>query len=349
MTRWWRAEPAAALAGVLAWHGSARAQAPSGETTRPIVAAIAAAPDACFDGNSLAESIATWLGKGEISPRIAILVRRPTTDAVRFTVERDAKLVGERDLVVGQLPCPDLRAALSLAIAIAIDSTLLTSLGIEPPPTTPTEREMDLDAPVTVPRRPVAPQSSVEDQPRPPRRHMRLPEERAGFGFAVEAMALFGVLPGPAIGAAPRISYSPLPWLDMRLSALGTTRAQTVVGGGTASASLLTGRAEGCVLGSSDEVRAGGCVGAAAGSLSAEGSGLSPAYSPTIRWAAATVRAEARYPASSVLALLVGVTGFVPLLRAELQVVDSKGQIVDTWKAPAAGFGVSLGGELSVW
>src|SRR5262245_61311442 len=95
------------------------AQPPASE--RPIVEAIATAPDACYDGNSFAQSIATWLNKKTIDSRISILVRRPTENAVRFTVERDAKLVGERDLPVTSLPCPDLRAALSLAIAIAID------------------------------------------------------------------------------------------------------------------------------------------------------------------------------------------------------------------------------------
>src|SRR5258706_1444674 len=45
---------------------------------RPIVEAIATAPDACYDGNSLAQSIATWLNKKTIDSRISILVRRPT-------------------------------------------------------------------------------------------------------------------------------------------------------------------------------------------------------------------------------------------------------------------------------
>lgn len=321
------------------------------ESTRPIANALSTAPDACFDGNSLAESIATWLGKREVSTRVSILVRRPTADSVRFTVERDAALAGERDLPVGKLACPDLRAALSLAIAIAIDSTILESLGVEAPPTTPTPRETELSppapaAPLVAPP-PPPPQRDEQLPPAPKRLHPR--EDRTLVGFAVEAVALFGVLPGPAIGASPRLGIAPISWLDLRVSALGTTRAQTIVGGGTTSASLLAGLGEVCALGRIDEVRSGGCLGGGAGSFRAEGSGLRPAYSPSVRWAAITARVEARYPASSVLALLVGVTGFVPVLRPELQVVDSNGKVVDTWKAPSVGFGVSLGGELSVW
>lgn len=339
----WRAKRVV-LAG-LAILGNALGQ----ESTRPISEALSTAPDACFDGNSLAESIATWLGKREVSTRVSILVRRPTADSVRFTVERDAKLGGERDLPVGKLACPDLRAALSLAIAIAIDSTILESLGVEAPPTTPTERETEL-VPTSPPVTPAPVATPPEkDEPPPPRKRLRPREEAAKVAFAAEAVALFGVLPGPALGAAPRLGFAPISWLDLRASALGTTRAQTIIGGGTTSASLLAGHGEVCALGRIDEVRSGGCVGGAVGSFAAEGSGLRPAYSPSVRWAALTARLEARYPASSVLALLVGVTGFVPVLRPELQVVDSNGKTVDSWKAPRVGFGVSLGGELTVW
>lgn len=335
------------IAGALLLLSSSFASAQP-KPDRPIVEAIAAAPDACFDGNSLADSIATWLGKKSIDSRISILVRRPLADSVRFTVEREQKLVGERDLAVGTLPCPDLRAAVSLAIAIAIDATLLDSLGIQPPVTTPSERDAEATEPPSSPPPVVAPSPpAIVDRPRPQPRGPKPPTH--GLALGVEATTLFAVLPGPALGASPRIGYAPTEWLDLRVSALGTTRAQTVVGGGTASASLFAGRAEACVLEGLTEVRAGGCVGGSVGSYAAEGAGLAPAYSTNVRWAAVTARAEARYPVHTSLALLVGITAFVPVLRPELQVVDIQGQIVDTWQAPPVGFGVSIGGDLQVW
>jgi outer membrane biosynthesis protein TonB len=313
---------------------------------RPIVQAVAVTPDACFDGASLAQSIAAWLKKGTIDARIAILVRRPNSENVRFTVERASELVGERDLPVGTLPCADLRAAVSLAIAIAVDNTLLESLGIEPPPSTPTERE----AKPAVPKEPEKPEPAAAPTPAPrPAPAPTPPETPRRLSFALEAEGLFGLLPGPALGAAPRIGFRPASFLDIRLGALGTTRAQTSVGGGTASASLLAARFELCALGPAKEVRGAVCAGIAAGSVSAEGSGLEPSFSPGLRWAAATARLEARYPASSALAAVAGVEGFVPVLRPELQVVDKNGQIVDSWKAPVVGFGVSLGADLLIW
>jgi hypothetical protein len=318
---------------------------------RPIVEAIGSAPDACFDGKSLADSIATWLGKKAIDARISILVRRPVEGSVRFTVEREQKLIGERDLPVGTLPCPDLRAALSLAIAIAIDSTLLESLGIEPPVTSPSERESELTQPPPV-APPAVPPTPIRDEPsrpapRPTRQREKMPDH--GLGLGLEASTLFSLLPGPALAAAPRIGYAPARWLDLRVSALGTTRAQTTVGGGTASASLFAGRFEGCLLSGAEEVRGGGCLGAGAGAYAAEGSGLSPGYSTSVRWAALTARAEARYPVGTSLGLLVAITAFVPVLRPELEVLNNQGEVADAWTAPAAGFGVSVGGDLRVW
>ena len=316
-------------------------------TERPIVAAIAAAPDACYDGNSLAASIGAWLNKTTIDARIAILVRRPAEGTLRFTVEREGKLVGERDMPAGTLPCPDLRAALSLAIAIAIDHTLLDSLGIEAPPTEPTERENPKAPTSPAPAPAPGPLPAAATTPSQPK--IKPADERAVLGFALEAEALFGVLPGPALGASPRISFMPAPWLAIRGAALGTTRAQTSVAGGTASAGLLAGRLEGCVLGPLEEVRGAICAGAAYGGLSIEGSGLEPSYSPSMRWAAGIARVEARYPARSALGAVVAVDGVVPLLRPELQVVDRQGQTVDSWRAPVAGFGVSLGADLLIW
>lgn len=320
---------------------SARAEEPR----RPIVQAVAASPDACLDGPSVAASIATWLNKQEIDARISIMVRRPSESLVRFTVEKGEKLVGERDLPVGTLPCADLRAALTLAIAIAIDSTLLESLGIEPPVTEPTPRDPDVR--VTPPPWPPEPEP-VRALP-PAKRAPPLEGAPHGLGLALEAIALFGVLPGAALGAVPRLGFSPSESFEVRASALGTTRAQAAIGAGTASAAILAGQLEACLMGPADEVRGALCAGGAYGSFNAEASGLEPSYSPGLPWAAVTARVEARYPAKTKLAAVAAVSAYLPVLRPELEVIDREGRVRDSWQPPVAGFGVSLGADLYIW
>ena len=306
------------------------------QLTHAVPDAVTVGPSTCLDAPTLAARVEMWLGRSEIDARVSVRVRdeRDVGQGVVFVVLREGRPVAERRLRPKSIPCPDLTAAVGIAIALAIDATFLASLmnvadleSIKAPPAPP--------APPPPPSRP-------EPEKAPP--SAAAPHKEAvGVRGSVQAHALVGVLPTPVAGASFGFDVALAPWADLRISGMGTLRRPIRIGTGEADVTLAAGRFDGCFVRPVDAVSLVGCGGVVTGRWIAAGSGYDVNQSSSLPWMAAVARAEGRLRVGEGIHVVFAVDGYVPLLRPVLDVRGRDGKVVASDEAPAAGFGVAVG------
>lgn len=328
--------------------------------SRPIADAIALGPSTCLEKKEISNQVAMWLGRQEIDQRLDITID-DMAKGVRFTVKRDGVTLGERTLDVKRVPCEEIHAAVGLGVASAIDATILGSLGIPPapavtdtwapptepaPPPAPVSLEpyspsmMTASGPMLVPpARPLPPLPPVADGPRKP----------PYFTATLEGIVLIEVLPKVTLGVVPAAELTVFRGFDLRLSALATGQTTVDIAGGTADTGLIAARFDACaVLYIKEDVgRLRGCAGLVAGGVTAEGFGFDDPRAVVSPWVAPSVRADVRWSIVPIFGLVVGVEGFFPGLKPELQVVDGTGKVFRVVDFPLAGVGVSFGPSLT--
>ncbi len=342
------------------------------EGVRPIAEAIELGDARCFAKESLAASVASWLGHGEIDERLTIVVA-DVPDGVRFEVRRESVSIGERTLEVVGLPCEDVRSAVGLGIASAIDVTVLESLGVTshdggepaapPSPPLPASPGLPSGPPATSPATPPAPSPA---QPSTLRREARAveawlppderkaPREPARFHIGVEVGLLVNLLPKVAPGFSPSVEVTVVRWLDFRASVLATTSITTTLndpsGGfvGQADTGMLGGRFDACGVGVvTGQTRLRGCAGILAGAIRASGKNLLHPQSSVGAWVGPIARADIRWLGTDLFGFVLAFDGFAAAYRPELRIVDRSHKIVGTNALPSVGFGVSLGPSLA--
>ena len=275
-----------------------------------------------------------WLGRSEIDARVSVQVRdeREVGQGVVFVVLREGRPVAERRLRPKSIPCPDLTAAVGIAIALAIDATFLSSL----------MNVADLES-LKAPAPPALPSPS---RPAPKKKLSKAAEPRndpVGVRASVQALGLVGVLPTPVAGASFGFDVALAPWADLRISGMGTLQRPVRIGAGDAHVGLAAGRFDGCFVRPVDTVSLVGCGGVAAGRWIAAGSGYDVNQSPSLPWMAAVARVEGRLRVGEGTHVVFAVDGYVPLLRPGLDVRGQDGQVVASTEAPAAGLGLAVG------
>lgn len=346
--------PIAALVALVALP--ARAQ----PSSRPISDAIVLGPSNCLEKKEISDQVAMWLGRREIDQRLEITID-DAAKGVRFTVKRDGVTLGERTLDVKRVPCEEIHAAVGLGVASAIDATILGSLGIPPAPAipdTPTPRTEPAPPPPRVSLEPYVPTIMTERGPVlfPPTRPLSPleplpPAPRKGpvFTLSLSGMVLIEVLPKVTLGVVPSAELTVFRGFDLRLSALATGETTLDVGGGTADTGLVAGRLDACaVLYIKDDIgRLRGCAGLIAGGVTAEGAGFDDPRAVVSPWVAPSVRADVRWSIVPIFGLVIGVEGFFPGLKPEIQTVDGTGKVFDVVEFPLAGVGVSFGPSLT--
>jgi hypothetical protein len=318
--------------------GRASAEQPA---DRPVVEALRVEADACLDREALAAHVVAWIHRDRIDRRIEIAVRGGpgSPEGVGLTVLRDGAVVGERRFEIAHVPCEEGRAAIGLAIALAIDNTLLGSLGPSDPPAPPNESP----AP--------APPSSPVPAPPPPAPPSPSP---IGLGMSLDLVGVAVLLPTVVGGVAPAFELIPHRRFEIRLSGLLTFPESTfALGGGRVGAAIYAGRLDACAafhLGARIEaerlstIRLHACAGVLAGALhSGVVSGLDPSPSPTAPWASAALRFDARVAITRRLGLALSVDALVPLVRPEIDATTVAGTVVDAHPLAPAGVAVGLG------
>lgn len=299
----------------------------------PLAQVLTVAPGLpCLEPAALAAQTAAWLRRGVVDSRIALRVDgAPALDAaVTFVVVRDGEPVAERRFDRLPRECAERRAALGLALALAVDATVLDTLGIEPPPRPP----------AAVPRAAlVAPRSALRASNRG--------AQRPSLVVWLHGGAALGVLPSPVPlgGATLELAWQRA---SLRAGVVASAPASAPIGRGSAETQLLAARADACLArplaGAALGARA--CVGVLAGRVSASGSGFDSPRAASEPWVALAPRLELHARLAGPLALSVAVDGFGALATPTLTVLDTNGAVLDARRLPPVGAAAELGAGL---
>lgn len=316
---WLRRCRAAALVlwvAVLPRAATAQDQPPAPEATRPLHEALYVSFDGrCLRQGPLVARVARWLQRTDVDARLSITVEGYEDPELRvwFAMERDGKSVSVRRFENVPGGCDELAGALSLAIALAIDATILDRVAEPQPPPPP-----------------------------PP-----APERR--IAIVAEPQLLWRVLPAAAYAARLGVGAGLGERIAVEASFVLTETVQTAVASGDARVALAAGRLDACHGPLAGRVRPRACAGVLAGRVGAAGVGFSPSLADGVLWAAGVARAELRLGLSSVVSLTLAVDGFVALARPSLAVEGVAGQTVASRRLPAVGAAGGIGLAFGSW
>lgn len=342
---WPRPTVAASLAPPAGTDAPPVPDASPGRAPTPVRRSIAAALTVnagatCLAAETLAEHVTTWLGGDTIDAGVTIEVRGDpfARTAAVILVRTPAGLI-ERAFDDGPPVCSDLHAVLGLAIAMAIDASVLTGLGYEvidqaPPPVTP----------------------QAVDSERPPLRARRQASEPTPRRARVRAVAAargglwLGTLPGLAGGGQLHVELGWRPWFELRVGAFGGYGGRRALGGGTVEFGLVAGRVDVCFGVQRRRLRPRLCVGPAAGALQAIGRGFEAASGVVSPWGSAAAALELRVVATRVFAVDIVLDGIVPFFKPVVAVRDpaKPGMIGDAVNFAPAGVMFGLGGAFTI-
>ena len=301
---------------------------------RPLSEAIEVSESACLKRAELISSVETWLGRSAIDPSIRIQVDETEPGHPRFVVLREGRPATERRFRGGNIACPDLRAAVALAMALAIDATILQAV-LEPVPA-------EVEPPKVEPPTIQPPKPEPKPKPKPKPKPEPEPEATTPVSGEAAAIVLLGVLPAPAFGGSLG-AIVPIGTFSLRIAAWATAATELSLGKGDARVGMVAGEISGCLARDLGALRVRGCAGAAGGGWSAEGSGYDANRVAVIPWFAATAGFGLEVPLSDALALVSRLNGYAPITRPTLEVSAPDDEPVAREEAPPGGISVSLG------
>ena len=322
--------------GLLGLPAAARGDTPP----RPIADLLRVTEGRCLDRARAAAGVASWLGRTTIAAQLSIDVEE-IDGGGQFVLRSDGEVLGRRTLFRADSSCEELRAAISLAIAVAIDATILDALGVPrpapAPPPSPPPPAPRLSLPLPLPLPPPAWSVLPARPPPPASRPSRL---SASLEFGI----LAGLLPAPTFLISPSVSYAIVPLFEVRLAGVATTSAAAELLGGGASFRIAAARLDACALEHQGPFLLRACAGALAGGLSSSGFGYARAYSPTSPWIAVAGRIDGRWvPARGRLGLVVALDGLFTPESHDFEVHDASGQTLALVPLSSAGVGISAG------
>ena len=334
----WVMSPPTASAQVPPVPDASPGRAPT-PSKRSIAAGLTVTPGAtCVAAETLAEHVTTWLGVDTIDADVAIEVRGDpfARNAAVILVRTPAGLI-ERAFDDGPPACSDLHAVLGLAIAMAIDSSVLVGLGYEvidtaPPPVS--APAVDSERPPLLARRPASAPA--------PRRVRALAAVRGGLWL--------GVVPGIAGGGQLQLELGWRPWFELRLGVLGGYGGRRMLGAGTVDFGLVAGRADACFGVQRRRLRPRLCVGPAVGALQAMARGYEAATDFVSPWLAAAAALELRVVTTRVFAVDIVVDAVVPVIKpvALVRAPDKPGMIGDAVSFAPVGMVIGVGGAFTI-
>lgn len=330
------------LAGFIALASpSADASPPEGEATRApqitptqtLDAALVVDPGVtCLDRPTLLADLRSWRDQDLIDPRIAIRVLGSAQDplTLSFIVKIGDVIAVDRRFAPAPESCADLHAVVALALAIALDDTLASALGIvdEPAPAVEQVLPGDGDLPVFEPE---------PGGPAPPTRR------GPALALSVAAAAFVGLTPGLSGGGELFFDIRPLDHFDIRLGALATHLPNFALDQGRVGITVAAGRLDVCWGSAPTSVRLRACAGVAGGATLAAGHGFSTNFRHTIPWAAGIGAIDVALHIVGPLALELRVEGVFPLQRTRIDVRGDQGQLLASQRLAVAGVVVAVG------
>jgi hypothetical protein len=292
----------------------------------------------CLDHGRLVEQVVTWLERDELDPRLTVVVVGHTTETrtLRFTLHDRGRPIAERSFAPGPSSCDDLHSVVALAIALAVDATVLESVGITPaPPTAEPEPEPEPEpAPDSVP------EPAIEPSPLPD-----LTPRRSPWALRAQLRGLLTVGVPPTLGGGGQLGLE-LGWrdlVDVQLGALATSAGpQRVDEAATLSITLVAARADACVGPQLRRVRPRLCGGVLAGSALAQGRGFREDYRTTLPWVAVALGGDVRVGLGPRTALSFGLDGLVSVVRPVFDVREDF-QVRQLRELPRFGAAIAMG------
>lgn len=269
----------------------------------------------CLEHDRLSEQIAGWLEHDELDPRLSVVVEGDQEDAktVRFTLRDEGAVLSERVFSPGPSRCDDLHAVVALAIAMAVDATVLASAGIvEPKP--------PLDP---LPETPV-PKADPEVTPDAPK-VAAVPVQPLDLGPPPARWALRAVIDGtlairlpPDVGgggyAGLELGWNDL--VDVSAGAMATGNRDRPLDGTKLAVALVAARADLCVGPWAGRVRPRGCFGAIGGAALARGEGFEDEnFRTVVPWFAVALGAGIRVPLARRIRLSLRLEGVATVVR----------------------------------
>jgi hypothetical protein len=284
---------------------------PQALPVRPLEQALFVQPGAtCLEPAKLVRRVARWLRRDTVDARIRVDVRGDpqAKERVSFVIDRAGERA-ERTIGDAPLDCDQLHAALALSIALAIDATVAGGDQARASAELPSDEQL-------------LAQPEPAEPPGPP--YFRL-------GLGLFGHATSGLLTDPSWAASARLELGFMPWLDLRVGAVGSQLDHQSLRGtpdeSTFYVGLLAARLDACaVVAAAERLRAMACLGAMLGRLSTEGHGFSPDQARGTLWSAALGGIEAQAQLWPWLALAASVDLVVPLAKHRIQAVDALGQ-----------------------
>lgn len=317
--------------------------APEAEPVEPVAVSDALGLDAgatCLEHDRLSEQIVSWLERDELDPRLTVVVEGHATEVrtLRFTLRDRGRVIAERAFAPGPSSCDDLHAVVALAIALAVDATVLESVGIASPPpaaTPPPPEPEPTPAPVPEDLPPLAePAPTLDLSPRP-----KSPWTLRAHAHGLLALAVPSALGG---GAEVGVEASWRDRIDLQLGGLAAASSPQPVEGGTLSVALVAARADLCGGRSFGRVRPRGCVGALAGSALAQGRGFQIDGRITLPWLALAAGGDVRVGLGRWLALAFGFDAVIGVVRPAFAVREGS-QVRHVRELPRLGGMLGMG------
>jgi hypothetical protein len=315
--------------------GSEATRAPQITPTKTLDAALIVEPGAtCLDRSTLLTDLRSWRDHDRIDPRISIRVLGSTEHAhtLGFVVKVGDEIAVERRFAPAPASCPDLHAVVALALAIALDDTLASSLGIVVVEPAAVEQILpgEGDVPLLEPT---------------PRDAEPAADTRRGPALALSfaAAAFVGITPALSGGGELFFDIRPLEHFDLRLGALATHLPNFALDRGRVGITVAAGRLDLCWGSTPTRVRLRACAGAAGGATVAAGHEFSTNFRRTIPWLAAITSLDLALHIVGPLALELRVEGVFPLQRTRIDVRSDGGQLLASQQMAPAGVVIAVG------
>ncbi|MBC8073377.1 MAG: hypothetical protein IAG13_33970 [Deltaproteobacteria bacterium] len=284
------------------------------EPTVPLVDALVVHPGAtCLERDRLVSQIRTWFDRDRIDARLVVEVVGDEHDPLKlaFSIRRGEQVIAVRRFEPAPDRCADLHAVVGLAIALAIDATLLESVAGNPRrPPDPPPRPPDPPLGPEVPRRPAA------TKPRP----WRLSGEVAA---QLSIGAPLDVGGGARLGL--RTSWRRI--LDLSVGALVLSSGREAIGDGSAVFSAVAGRFDVCAGPPWPRLRPRGCVGVIAGAALAAGQGFETDRTARLPWVAIPFGVDLEINLAPRIDLVIGIEGVPAVVRPTFEVGADMGRI----------------------
>jgi hypothetical protein len=298
-------------------------------------------PHGCLDGERLATQTGIWLERSTIDARVRVrAIADPTRrDRVHFSIERDGEVILDRPFEPVPPDCEATHAALGLAVAIALDATVLQPFAevheASAPPSTPVESEE-----VTPDSGPGGVAVDGTGVPMPDRGT----KTARPVSVSVQAAASAGLTPLASVGGRLDGTIMLGKIAQLRLGAMAQAGFPVAVGPGRARVTLLAGRVGTCLTGARARTRIGGCASGWVGAAGVSGRGYETELSSFKPWVAAALGPTLMTPVGRGAALVVDAELVVPLFKPRLVVRDAEtGAVGAARTLPPVGGVVAVG------